>query len=434
MQKCKIKRGINKVVDCVAKTAGKYGKNIIFTNSADSIATKDGVSVVRMFNLTDSAEMTGVNLVRQACEQQLREHGDGTTATAVIMREFCKHKYTRQDIDFIDVQLENLELNKLQNWDLMDIATVSSNGNMPISAAVVEAVKKIGINGKFTGEQWFEKGIKVKYAHGFEFGNGFISEQFADSGQWHAINPKVLIFDNYSASDKTLLDVISASFQAGQPVLIIGNPDELFLRNAINWKGAGKGDICLVQPYGMGHIRRDFMKDILEIAAVGVEEVYVKNHSTVIRYSGDLSDYIAKIESLEFESELERTENNERIARLKGNVARFLVGEDTIAGLRAATDCLDDTIKSCLSAEKHGAVKGGGLALFEASKSAHLHPALRAAMRAPYKSLRRLGKVVISGDIIDSAGVVKASLKNGWEAAKQFIKSADLIIAKEPAR
>jgi chaperonin GroEL len=422
----KIRKGIVKAADFVAKTAGPNGKNIIFSNSADAIATKDGVSVIRNFRLDDPAEMAGVHLVRQACERQLVEYGDGTTATAVIMGSFVSRSYSRGDIVKIDEAIESLDLSPVRTIvNLMYVAMVASNGNKEVSDSVVEAVQKCGIDGRYICEQSWNTGIQIEYANGFDWNAGYIDPVFANiNGAAVLNNPVVLLMKNYG-TEKETIEKIQSAVSAGRPVLIVGNPDYDILGAIAQWHREKKAQFCLVNIPGAGHIKDDFAADLQAlIDSGGIRQAIVRAHSASIKHDGDMSDYIAKLESAEVASGAEGDERKDRIARLTGKVAVIKIGSDTNAGLRVLADCVDDTIKSCVSAIRHGVVEGGGWALAKAARGIKI-PALKLAMTAP---VRNLHWKIVGPRIIDSAGVVKGALKNAWEGAKQFINASGLII------
>jgi chaperonin GroEL (HSP60 family) len=134
---------------------------------------------------------------------------------------------------------------------------------------------------------------------------------------------------------------------------------------------------------------------------------------------------------LEVSSDLEKENNNKRIARLKGQVCKILVGERTTAGLRSKLDSIDDCIKSCISGLKFGVVQGGGYFLYNFVKNKKLKRIVKSYYSCILKNAGKKadGKFhnLNNYNIIDSAGVVASSLNNAWAGAREILYSKDLI-------
>jgi chaperonin GroEL len=80
-----ILRGVNILADAVKVTLGPKGRNVVIEKKFGSpTITKDGVTVAKEIELSDSLENMGAQMVREVASKTSDVAGDGTTTATVL--------------------------------------------------------------------------------------------------------------------------------------------------------------------------------------------------------------------------------------------------------------------------------------------------------------------------------------------------------------
>lgn len=431
----KIKRGITAASRIIGLTAGARGRLIVIDTGIDPLATKDGVSVARYFTSDDEGIMSGIKLVRQACSAQLREHGDGTTATAVMLGSLVWQHMSSHAVRAIDKELARLKPEDITPaGDLFDAALTSANYNNDIAKPIFDAVKRNGKDGLFLCEQAPVQGIVAESVNGFYLQGGYADPYCVNTNNGTAVFVSPLV---YCKAEYNLTDIMPAVNQAmgeGRALILIGQPDEQARESLKENHLKGILTSAIVVPEKIGRQLDVLLTDVQKIlnGQTGtVARAVVSRHSTILTHSVDLSEYAESVRASEASSDAEKSENEMRASRLLGKVCMIKVGAQTASALRQFSDQVDDCLKSTLSAAKHGTCAGGGLGLLNTVKNPHLRRAVKAYMRAigdktGTKKLNAYGAV-----FIDSRGVVVSAIKNAWAVARQIHTAGDAIIYKK---
>ncbi len=107
-------------------------------------------------------------------------------------------------------------------------------------------------------------------------------------------------------------------------------------------------------------------------------------------FIGGKGDVTEKIEALRTQKELSEVDKNgydDRIARLKGQVAVIKVGAASGVDLGYLKDKIEDAIYATKGAIQEGAVRGGGVALMEIAKKLP-DGILKSALQRPYHQIQ----------------------------------------------
>src|ERR1700724_2042792 len=81
----KLAFGVDTLANAVKVTLGPRGRNVAFSKSFGSpTITKDGVSVAKEIELSDSLENMGAQMVREVASKTSDVAGDGTTTATVL--------------------------------------------------------------------------------------------------------------------------------------------------------------------------------------------------------------------------------------------------------------------------------------------------------------------------------------------------------------
>lgn len=429
----KVKQGIQYAAKMIGKTAGARGRLILVDNGVDTLMTKDGVSVARFLKSDDESIMAGINLVRQACNAQLREHGDGTTATAVMCGSLCGQRISRAAMRAIDSELAKLSHQSVNEYGkLKNAALTSANYSHEIADPICQAIETNGKDGLYICEQAPVQGIVAESVNGFFIQGGYADPYPVNTPNGTCVFNAPLVWCKAEYDLNDLMPVAQRASNEGRPLIIIGNPDEQARQSLKDNHLRGILTSAMVIPEKIGRQLDVLLTDIMKITGDEnpgmIDKAVISPRTTILTHSVDLTDYAMAIHDAEAGSDAEKSENEMRASRLLGKVCMIKVGASTASALRQFSDQVDDCLKSTLSAAKYGTCAGGGRGLMDTVKNRHLRRAVRAYMRAigdktGVKCLNPYGAM-----FIDSRGVVVSAIKKAWDVARQIHSAADETI------
>ena len=80
----KLLNGVNELADAVKVTLGPRGRNVIIEKEGTPHITKDGVTVAKSIEFSDSSMNLGAQIIKEASQQTADNAGDGTTTSTVL--------------------------------------------------------------------------------------------------------------------------------------------------------------------------------------------------------------------------------------------------------------------------------------------------------------------------------------------------------------
>lgn len=407
-------QGVKEVADIVATTAGAAGRTVsISQNWGAPKITKDGVSVAKSVVLA-GVKGDGAALVVQAAEKTAKEGGDGTSATCILTREILKngldkvnHKakpvYIKRGIDKavedVSVLIKETSQKVETKTDIMNIATISANGDTLVGKLVSDAVMKVGDNGTVMVENSPTDKDYLELIDGLSFDQGWISPYFVNNVQKQTCvleKPLILLYDGRLTSIKDMTKLLESVIASGRPLLVVCDdvePDVLntfvvnIIRSGCKW--------CVVKAPAIGDFRTGYMDDIalltggtyfssdmgVDLQSITIDQlgsastVIVSDKETIIRQDpkdmteeikSKVNDRIEMLKGLveDAESSYIKETAKERLAKLSGGIALIRVGGMTEAEVNEKKDRVDDAICATKSAKEEGIVVGGGICLF----------------------------------------------------------------------
>ena len=159
----KILNGVEQLSKAVKSTLGTCGKNVIIENMYTSpTITKDGVTVARQIFLKDKFENIGANLVKEVAAKTANAAGDGTTTATVLAEYIYKHglqalksgvnpNQLKKGIDdcvkILSKKLSKFAIKVKNKKQLVQIATISANGDKVIGEVIADALDAVGVDG-----------------------------------------------------------------------------------------------------------------------------------------------------------------------------------------------------------------------------------------------------------------------------------------------
>jgi len=412
-------RGVTKLADAVKVTMGPRGRNVLIQKSYGAPhITKDGVSVAREIELSDSLENMGAQLVKEVASNTADEAGDGTTTATVLAHSIFKEGLrnitaganpieVKRGMD-IAVKAIILELQKMSKEvkdkkEIAQVATISANSDETIGNLIAEAMEKVGKDGVITVEE--AKGINddLEVVEGMQFDRGYLSPYFVTNSEKMTCeleNPLLLITDNKITSLKDLIPVLEQVQKTGRPLLIIADDVEgEALTTLVLNRLKGVLNIVAVKAPGFGDRKKAMLTDIaiLTGARVITDElglsletttlaelgeatrvVIDKDNSVIVDGKGDKEAVANRVSEIKTQvstttSEYDKEKLQERLAKLSGGVAVIKVGAATETEMKEKKDRVDDALSATKAAVDEGIVIGGGAALIKASQMVTLN-------------------------------------------------------------
>jgi chaperonin GroEL len=409
----KLYSGVKQLADAVKVTMGPRGRNVLLQKSFGSPSiTKDGVSVAREIELSDSLENMGAQLVKEVASKTNDEAGDGTTTATVLAESVFKEGLRNVTAGANPVQLKRgmdkacesilAELKTMSKVvdtkdQIAQVATISANSDTAIGDMIADAMDKVGKDGVITVEE--AKGIndELDVVEGMQFDRGYLSPYFVTNVEKMTAemeNPFVLLCDKKISSLKEMLPILEAVNQTQRPLLIIAEDvDGEALSTLVVNRIRGSLNISAVKAPGFGDRRKAMLQDIaiLTGATVVSEEmgmtlegttmdhlgtasrvVIDKDNTTIVDGAGDASAVEARVGQIRNEienttSDYDREKAQERLAKLSGGVAVIKVGAPTETEMKEKKDRVDDALSATRAAVEEGIVIGGGAALIKAA-------------------------------------------------------------------
>ena len=408
-------KGVKQLADAVSITMGPGGQTVVIDQGDDHwpILTKDGVTVAKHVNLPNRMQNLGAKLVKQAAQGAAEIAGDGTTTSTVLAYHlFAKgvkavnagtnpvlmRKGMLACAEAIITELSNTAKPVKTDEEIIQVGTISANGESEIAELLCEAMNAVGRDGVITVEE--AKGFKTSLTtvEGTRLDRGYTSPYFINDDARGCVRyekPYILLANRRFSSIKELLPVLEKVHQAGKPLLIVADEVEGDALQGLvlnNQKGILKCCVIRAPEFGSGRVAT--MEDLafllgtkvltaadetisrLELSDLGkCDRILVTKSETLIvgapTSKEEVNNYCGKISDALLEPGLSNDEKgilNRRLVRLSGGVAILKVGGSTEAELRERKDRVEDALYATRAAVRSGILAGGGTSLLRASR------------------------------------------------------------------
>ncbi len=513
----KIRLGIDLLADAVKVTLGPRGRTVIIDRDfGPPQIVNSGVVVARSIELEDRFENMGAQLLREVASRTSEMAGDGTTTATVLAHSMIQEglKYLAAGMNPMDLkrgidlavdavvkELKKLAQPSTTSQEIAHVASISANNDRSIGELLANAMDKVGRDGAISIEDGTGLVSELEVVEGLQFDRGYLSSYFINSTEKQAVlleNASILLCEQKLSAVKDLVPLLEAVAQSGAPLLVIAedvDADALAMLVINNMRGVVK--TCAVKAPGFGDKRKAMLQDIavltggtviagelgLTLAKAGLDQlgrakriVVDRDSTTLIGGAGDsvqLRERVAAIrqqrESLN--SEYERKQLDERIAKLAGGVALVKVGAATETELKEKKLRVEDALHATRAAVEEGIVPGGGVALLRAGRVLHdlsapnldqrsgikivqraleeplrrivinaadepsivLHRVESAALRVGYNAATREYGDMLEMGVIDPAKVTRLALQNAASIAS-LILTTDCMVANAPSK
>ena len=411
---------VSSTLDTMAKvvgaTLGPGGRPVLIERDGLApLVTKDGVTVAKSLGMSDASKNIVVDAAKEICINTAAEAGDGTTTAIVLAnalvkmgQEFLQNnpKYNPQRLvselhhayDTVLVPYLNGVSRTVGDDEdlLLDVATISANGDKEIADAAVEAVMAAGDDGHVQIVEGKERTTKVDTVNGYVMTSGlkelgqigpvFINDKAAqkvlmDNGHVFLYNGRL----NDLAVPAKIQDVVTdeGGYSDGKPIIVIAND---FADSVLDkFAKTTKGGLTIVPvktprsglPNGASIMLDDLAAytgaevydpgTIDQISDIGIGEFVEASinmyESFIVSESDpdDIENRIVELKAIEEAafSEYDKAHIRAGIAKLTGGIATILVGGSSDLEIREKKDRTEDAVEAVRSAISEGIVSGG---------------------------------------------------------------------------
>jgi len=441
--------GVQTLAKAVKVTLGPRGRNVVLDKKWGSpTITKDGVTVAKEIELEDRYENMGAQMVREVATKTSDVAGDGTTTATVlaeaIFREGLRNVTAgsnpmgiKRGIDkavkAVVEDLKKLSKSVKDPKEIMQVATISANGDEEIGKIIADAMEKVGKDGTITVEEAKSMDTTLDLVEGMQFDKGYISPYFVtDKEGMEAVleDAYILIYEKKLSNMKDLLPLLEKVAQKGKPFLVIAEDVEgEALATLVVNKLRGTLQAAAVKAPGFGDRRKAMLEDIAiltggklitEDLGIKLENVKIedlgrakritidKENTTIVEGAGKQSEIQGRINLIKKQiedttSDYDKEKLQERLAKLAGGVAVINVGAATETEMKEKKARVEDALHATRAAVEEGIVPGGGVALIRA--------------------IPAVDKLELMGDELIGANIVKRSME---EPLRQIVNNAGL--------
>jgi chaperonin GroEL len=316
---------------------------------------------------------------------------------------------------------------------LVDVATISANGDKEIGKIIADAYNQVGLSGVVTVGASETSDTYAEVVSGMKIDRGFASKYFVtDHKKQEAVleKPYILVTDQPITNLNDILPILEFIHQGRHSLLIIGELDENSL-NSLNVNKIKLGlKVSTVIPPSFGYKRHQIMQDIAiatgakyfseqtgdNLMMVTIDDcgqagkvVSGRFNTIIFDAVGEGDDRVQELqEQMAVESQaVEKEFLKERIANLGGGVAIIKVGANSDIEQKEKKDRVDDAVCAVKAALEEGILPGGGVALKDiaanlevANKGAEI---LQLAMLAPMIKILSNAVIEVIGSDFDKS-------------------------------
>ena len=368
----KILRGAAQLADAIRVTLGPKSKSVLIQRKWGApIVCNDGVTIAKEFDLSDSEENLGAQVLRQAAEKTGEIVGDGTSTSTLLAHAIFADgvrnvvagasaidlkrgldRGVKAAIDALKTMSRPVKTRK----EKAQVGTISAHNDEAVGELVADAMEKVGGDGVITVEESKTTETTLELVEGMQFDRGFLSPYFVtDSERMEAVleDPYILLSDRKIGVMRDMLPLLEQMAKSGRPLLVIAEDVEgEALATLIVNQIRGVLKACAVKAPGFGDRRKASLEDMailtggqvvseelgLKLETATIEQlgrakrvVVDKDDTTIIGGAGTRSSIEGRIQQIRHEmdkttSDYDREKLEERLAKLAGGVAVVRVG------------------------------------------------------------------------------------------------------------
>ena len=409
-------RGVNVLADAVKITMGPRGQNVVIEQpGGPPHLTKDGVTVAKAINLRDRFADLGVQMIKEAASRTAEVAGDGTTTATVLAQAIFGEglrmiaagydsteirKGIEEATTIVIDNLKEMSLDVSSDEEIIQVGTISSNGDREIGELICKAMGEVGRDGVIAVEE--AKGFKttLDVVEGLEIDRGFVSPYFVTNPEKMTAvleNPSIFLTNQKISSMKDILPLLEKIHETSRSLLIVaGDIEGDALQGLVVNRLKGTLEVCAIRAPEFGEARTYALDDLGIVlgcqahASVSVDDlrgmslsdlgscrrvIVGKNSTVFVDSAGEAEEIEKRVESIRTLLDdptllgPDRETTQRRFFRMAGGVAVLRVGGATEIELKERRDRVEDALHATQAAVEEGLLPGGGIALVRASSS-----------------------------------------------------------------
>jgi chaperonin GroEL len=385
--------------------------------------------------------------------------------------------------------------------DIKAVGTVSANNDSSIGSLLADAIEKSGKDGVITVEESNTIKTELELVEGMQFDRGYISPYFVTDAERMEVvlkEPYILLYEKKISAIKEMIPLLEKVARLGKPLLLMAEDIEgEALATLVVNKIRGVLNIAAVKAPGFGDRRKAMMEDIAilikgkfisEDLGVKLENIDVdmlgtcqrvvidKDNTTMIGGAASQKDIKSRCDQIraqieKSDSDYDKENLQERLAKLSGGVAVIKVGASTEIEMKEKKARIEDALHATRAAVDEGIVPGGGVAYLrsiasisslkledadETTGTQIVAKALQAPTRQCAQTTGFVGSVVVKAvleakgnvgfngltgeysdlvadGVIDPTKVVRTALENAASIAGLFL-TTECALSDKPAK
>merc|ERR1712062_433304 len=382
---------------------GPKGRNVIIESSWGSPKiTKDGVTVAKAVELKDKFQNIGAKLVQDVANNTNEKAGDGTTTATVLARAIAKSGFDRVThganpveirrglmaaVETVDEHLTGMSKSVTTPEEILQVATISANGDTSVGQLISDAMKRVGREGVITVKDGKTLHDEMDVIEGMKFDRGFISPYFINSTKGAKVEYNdafVLFSEKKISSIQSIIPALEIANQHKRPLIIVAEDidGEALTTLVVNRLKIGL-QVAAVKAPGFGDNRKNTMQDmaistggmvfgtdatdlklediqIHDFGQVG-EVTITKDDTLFLKGKGNKKDIDLRCDQIrdaieDTSSEYEKEKMQERMARLSSGVAVLKIGGASEVEMNEKKDRVNDALCATRAAIEEGIV------------------------------------------------------------------------------
>merc|ERR1711953_1102560 len=297
-------------------------------------------------------------------------------------------------VDAVNNQLTEMSKSVTTPEEILQVATISANGDTNVGTLISDAMKRVGREGVITVKDGKTLHDEMDVIEGMKFDRGFISPYFINSSKGAKVEYNdafVLFSEKKISSIQSIIPALEIANQHKRPLIIVAEDidGEALTTLVVNRLKIGL-QVAAVKAPGFGDNRKNTMQDmaistggmvfgtdatdlklediqIHDFAQVG-EVTITKDDTLFLKGKGNQKDIDLRCDQIrdaieDTSSEYENEKMQERMARLSSGVAVLKIGGASEVEMNEKKDRVNDALCATRAAIEEGIVPGGGTAL-----------------------------------------------------------------------
>lgn len=463
---------VKKYVEFIAPTYGPAGRKILIVKSEfDHEAVDDGKRSSDAFEIENEFE----NAVVQYIKETTQKGKDGTTTAVLIMSSLVQEAFKDLDNEFGNKDYHGMALSLRKGLDEAikkiqkaskaiktkdELYTVAYNSykNPEIAELVADTVFKVGKDGVIAIEDSQTTETSIEVVNGLELNKGYVSPYFINTEGKEEVQikeAKVLLINRKVNSLMEIKHLVTTTLPNGQlapvqNIVIIADEfgDDIINRFIVMKATMGVSSLLIQTPSSPNKL--ELLKDIGIVTGATVIDdklikladakpevfggadsiVTSKDKTKVIGGYGkrpDIKVYIDGLKALTPQTNHEKDQQTQRIAKLSGGIAVLKLGAYTDNELKGKKTKVENAINSAQLAFKGGVVPGAGKTFLDIETSSKL---LNEALKAPREQLEENGKQYLDEGTTDPTEVLTTALTTAVSIAEGLITMGGISTQK----